>query len=241
MNADGTRRVQLTSTPGSTCFRASRTTAASSSSPRTVTAACAPGGWRSTAAPRSRSRPNAIAAPSRCRATTSGSTTTARAVNHVASRSMVARGTGFRGRHLQATERTDAARFSRGLAFAGWRLPRRPLQDPAGERMLVVPTAGGPLRKLVTVPPNATWAPDGRSLVFYSGRAGVFNVFRASDGGPVADDAVHVRADLHLRAVTGSEAAGSRPRPREFGCGVDLEREVAISYQLISFQLTADG
>ena len=52
--------------------------------------------------------------------------------------------------------------------------------------MLVVPTAGGPLRKLVTVPPNATWAPDGRSLVFYSGRGGVFNVFRQSiDGGPV--------------------------------------------------------
>ncbi len=59
-------------------------------------------------------------------------------------------------------------------------------QTPGGERMLVVPTAGGPLRRLETIPPNATWAPDGRSLVFYSGRGGSFNMFRQSiDGGPV--------------------------------------------------------
>ena len=36
--------------------------------------------------------------------------------------------------------------------------------------MMLVPTAGGPLRKLETMPPNATWAPDGKSLIFYSGR-----------------------------------------------------------------------
>ena len=57
---------------------------------------------------------------------------------------------------------------------------------PTGERMMLVPTAGGPLRKLETMPPNATWAPDGKSLIFYSGRAGTFNLLRQPVSGGTA-------------------------------------------------------
>jgi Tol biopolymer transport system component len=57
---------------------------------------------------------------------------------------------------------------------------------PTGERMMLVPTAGGPLRKLETMPPNATWAPDGKSLIFYSGRGGTFNLLRQPVSGGAA-------------------------------------------------------
>ncbi len=90
-------------------------------------------------------------------------------------------------------------------------------QTNTGERMMIVPTAGGPLRKLETIPPNAAWAPDGRSLLFYSGRGGVFNMFRQSiDGGPVTPMTQFTSEQIFsLRAVTGPEAAGCRPRPGE--------------------------
>jgi len=54
-----------------------------------------------------------------------------------------------------------------------------------GERMLLVPTTGGALRKLEMMGPNANWMPDGRSLIFFSGRGGAFNMHRQPvAGGP---------------------------------------------------------
>jgi Tol biopolymer transport system component len=55
-----------------------------------------------------------------------------------------------------------------------------------GERIVVIPTSGGPMKRFDTVPPNATWAPDGRSLIFFNTAAGVSNLMRQplSGGAP---------------------------------------------------------
>jgi Tol biopolymer transport system component len=47
-----------------------------------------------------------------------------------------------------------------------------------GERIALIPTKGGPPKKLPTVPASASWAPDGRSLVYIDSRAGVSNLMR---------------------------------------------------------------
>jgi Tol biopolymer transport system component len=47
-----------------------------------------------------------------------------------------------------------------------------------GERIALIPIKGGPSKKLSTVPASATWAPDGRSLVYIDARAGVANLMR---------------------------------------------------------------
>ncbi|HXW03896.1 MAG TPA: protein kinase [Vicinamibacterales bacterium] len=58
-------------------------------------------------------------------------------------------------------------------------------QAARSERIAIVPTAGGPARLLTTVPPPATWAPDGRGLVYVDTRAGVSNLLRQPvTGGP---------------------------------------------------------
>jgi hypothetical protein len=54
-----------------------------------------------------------------------------------------------------------------------------------GERIVVIPMAGGPLKRFETLPPTATWAPDGRSFVFTGNRGGVSNLLRMPlAGGP---------------------------------------------------------
>jgi Tol biopolymer transport system component len=52
-------------------------------------------------------------------------------------------------------------------------------EDTVGsERIVLIPTKGGPLKKLPTVPVSATWAPDGRSLIYIDSRVGVSNLMR---------------------------------------------------------------
>ena len=47
-----------------------------------------------------------------------------------------------------------------------------------GERILLVPASGGQTRRLRTVPPSATWWPDGKSLVYIEPRGGSSNLVR---------------------------------------------------------------
>jgi Tol biopolymer transport system component/predicted Ser/Thr protein kinase len=55
-----------------------------------------------------------------------------------------------------------------------------------GERIVVIPMAGGSVKRFDTLPPTAAWAPDGRSFVFIGGRGGVSNLMRVplTDGPP---------------------------------------------------------
>jgi Tol biopolymer transport system component len=54
-----------------------------------------------------------------------------------------------------------------------------------GERIIVIPMAGGALKRYENVSPNATWAPDGRALVYFNTAAGVSNLMRQPlIGGP---------------------------------------------------------
>jgi Tol biopolymer transport system component/predicted Ser/Thr protein kinase len=56
--------------------------------------------------------------------------------------------------------------------------------EAGGERILLVPLAGGPMKRLKTVPPSAQWWPDGKSLVYIDGRGGLMNLARQPiDGG----------------------------------------------------------
>ena len=58
---------------------------------------------------------------------------------------------------------------------------------PQGERIIVVPIGGGALKRFDTVPPNASWAPDGRSLIYSNSRGGIANLMRQPlAGGPAA-------------------------------------------------------
>ncbi|HJR59928.1 MAG TPA: protein kinase [Vicinamibacterales bacterium] len=50
--------------------------------------------------------------------------------------------------------------------------------EARGERIVLVPGGGGPLRRLKTVPPSASWAPDGKSMVYIDTRGGVSNIVR---------------------------------------------------------------
>lgn len=50
--------------------------------------------------------------------------------------------------------------------------------DANGERIALVPVDGGPAQLLPTVPPSATWAPDGKALLYISTRGGVSNLMR---------------------------------------------------------------
>ena len=68
----------------------------------------------------------------------------------------------------------EAAPSPDGTAIAGH------YQTDRGERIVVVPASGETPRKYETLPPNATWTPDSRSFIYYQGRAGVGNLFRQS-------------------------------------------------------------
>jgi Tol biopolymer transport system component len=74
----------------------------------------------------------------------------------------------------------EAAPSPDGLFVAGH------YQTERGERIMVVSLAGDPPRRFETVPANATWTPDSRSLLFYQGRAGVGNLFRQPLAGGAA-------------------------------------------------------
>jgi Tol biopolymer transport system component len=69
-----------------------------------------------------------------------------------------------------------------GMSIAGHYSTNR------GERIAVIPAAGGAITRYDTVPPNATWTPDGRALVFIDTRGGVSNLMRQpiSGGGATA-------------------------------------------------------
>jgi sugar lactone lactonase YvrE len=51
-------------------------------------------------------------------------------------------------------------------------------QTARGERIALIPLAGGSPKLLPTVPASATWAPDGRSLIFIDTRGGISNLMR---------------------------------------------------------------
>jgi Tol biopolymer transport system component len=75
----------------------------------------------------------------------------------------------------------EAAPSPDGLTVAGH------YQTDRGERIMVVSMGGEAPRKFDTVPASAVWAPDSRSFIYYQGRAGVGNMFRQPlAGGPAA-------------------------------------------------------
>jgi hypothetical protein len=55
-----------------------------------------------------------------------------------------------------------------------------------GERVAIVSLAGGAVKLLPTVPPSATWAPDGKSLVYIDTRGGVSNLLHQPLAGGAA-------------------------------------------------------
>jgi Tol biopolymer transport system component/predicted Ser/Thr protein kinase len=59
-------------------------------------------------------------------------------------------------------------------------------QAARGERIALVPLAGGAAKLLATVPASATWAPDGRSLIYIDTRGGVSNLMRQPLAGGAA-------------------------------------------------------
>lgn len=59
-------------------------------------------------------------------------------------------------------------------------------QAARGERIVLIPVAGGAMKRLNTVPANAAWAPDGKSMVYIDTRAGVSNLMRQPIAGAAA-------------------------------------------------------
>ena len=61
-------------------------------------------------------------------------------------------------------------------------------QTARGERIALIPLAGGAAKLLPTVPASATWAPDGRSLIYIDTRGGISNLMRqpVAGGAPTA-------------------------------------------------------
>ena len=58
-------------------------------------------------------------------------------------------------------------------------------QADDGEHIAVISTTGGAVRKFETLPPSATWTPDGHAFIFIRGQAGVGNLMRQPlAGGP---------------------------------------------------------
>jgi Tol biopolymer transport system component len=66
-----------------------------------------------------------------------------------------------------------------GSAIAGHYVTDR------GERIVVIPARGGAMKRFDTVPPSATWSPDGKALIYLETSAGVSNLMRQPlTGGP---------------------------------------------------------
>jgi serine/threonine protein kinase/Tol biopolymer transport system component len=59
-------------------------------------------------------------------------------------------------------------------------------QAARGERIALISLAGGPAKLLPTVPASATWAPDGRALIYIDTRGGVSNLVRQPIAGGAA-------------------------------------------------------
>ena len=51
-------------------------------------------------------------------------------------------------------------------------------QAARGERIALIPLSGGPAKLMPTVPASATWAPDGKALIYIDTRAGISNLMR---------------------------------------------------------------
>ena len=56
----------------------------------------------------------------------------------------------------------------------------------ARERIALIPVGGGPAKLLPTVPASATWAPDGKTLVYIDTRGGISNLMRQPLAGGAA-------------------------------------------------------
>jgi eukaryotic-like serine/threonine-protein kinase len=77
----------------------------------------------------------------------------------------------------------DAMPSPDGLSIAGHYLDGQ----QGGERIVVIPVQGGALKRFTAMPPSASWWPDGKSLVYIDTRAGISNLVRQPlAGGPVA-------------------------------------------------------
>jgi eukaryotic-like serine/threonine-protein kinase len=59
-------------------------------------------------------------------------------------------------------------------------------QAARGERIALIPLAGGPAKLLPTVPASATWAPDGKALIYIDTRGGISNLMRQPIAGGAA-------------------------------------------------------
>ncbi len=61
-----------------------------------------------------------------------------------------------------------------GMTIAGHYIE----QAARGERIALIPLSGGPAKLMPTVPASATWAPDGKALIYIDTRAGISNLMR---------------------------------------------------------------
>ncbi len=59
-------------------------------------------------------------------------------------------------------------------------------QAARGERIAPDTLAGGPAKLLPTVPASATWAPDGKALIYIDTRGGISNLMRQPIAGGAA-------------------------------------------------------
>ena len=113
-----------------------------------------------------------------------------------------------------------------------------------GERIALIPLAGGAVRKLPTVPATASWAPDGKSLIYIESHAGVSNLMRYSIASGAAVPLTKFTSDqIFGYAVSPDQKQVAAVRGRVSSrCGVDLEQR-EVSYQLSAAQLgvMADG
>jgi hypothetical protein len=66
-----------------------------------------------------------------------------------------------------------------GSAIAGHYVMER------GERIVVIPSGGGALKRFDTVPASGAWSPDGKALIYVDTAGGVANLMRQPvAGGP---------------------------------------------------------
>ena len=71
------------------------------------------------------------------------------------------------------------------MAKAGW-ADHYTDQAARGERIALVSLTGAAPKLLPTVPPTATWSPDGRALIYIDTRSGVSNLMQHPIAGGAA-------------------------------------------------------